>query len=163
MGPTDPAVPDSSVPDPGAPDPPTGRGSGGPAGQGRWTPVEPEGVPPAAGAYSRGVRAGGLLFVSGQVPRAFETGELMARDLEGQTRAVLENLGRVLGAAGAGLRDVVSMTVFLQDVDDWDAFNRVYRATLEPPYPTRTVVGADLRGIRVEINAIAVAPPAGRE
>lgn len=124
----------------------------------RWTPVElGDDVPRAAGAYSRAARAGGLLFVSGQVPREFETGELMADDLEGQTRAVLHNLRRVLAAAGSRLEDVVSMTVYLQNVGDWDAFNAVYREELSPPYPSRTVVGAELRGILVEVSAVAVA------
>lgn len=142
---------------------PVDRGDDGDRGEGpgrarRWIPVEPgDEVPRPAGAYSRAVLAGGLLFVSGQVPREFETGELMADDLEGQTRAVLHNLRRVLEAAGAGLDDVVSVTVYLRDVDDWDGFNRVYRETFSPPYPTRTVVGAALRGVLVELSAVAVA------
>ena len=115
-------------------------------------------MPRAAGAYSRAIRAGGLLFVSGQVPRDFRTGELAGEDVESQTRAVLENLRAVLAAAGAGLEDVVSVTVYLRDVDDWDAFNAVYRDVMPPPWPSRTVVGAELRGIRIELSAIAVAP-----
>jgi 2-iminobutanoate/2-iminopropanoate deaminase len=115
-------------------------------------------MPRAVGAYSRAVQAAGLLFVSGQVPRDFRTGELAGDDVESQTRAVLANLRAVLEAAGAGLADVVSVSVYLQDVDDWDAFNAIYRETMPAPYPARTVVGADLRGIRVELSAIAVAP-----
>ena len=81
----------------------------------------------------------------------------MAGDVEGQTRAVLQNLRRVLATAGSRLEDVVSMTVYLQHATDWDAFNAVYREELSPPYPSRTVVGADLRGILVEVSAVAVA------
>jgi reactive intermediate/imine deaminase len=129
------------------------------AGAPRWTPVELGGDMPAAkGAYSRAARAAGLLFVSGQVPRDLRTGELAGEDLETQTRAVLENLRAVLASAGAGLQDVVSVTVYLQDVDDWDAFNAVYREVMPAPWPSRTVVGADLRGIRVELSAVAVSP-----
>lgn len=125
----------------------------------RWAPVAlgPE-VPPPAGAYSRAVRAGGLLFVSGQVPRDFETGRLVGEDIVGQTRAVISNLARVLEAADAGLADVVALTVYLQRAEDWDAFNRTYRELLAEPYPSRTVVGAELRGVLVEVTAIAVAP-----
>lgn len=124
----------------------------------RRTPIELGGdMPRAAGAYSRAVQAGGLLFVSGQVPRDFRTGELAGDDLESQARAVLDNLRAVLAAAGAGLEDLVAVTVYLQDVDDWDAFNAVYRDSVPAPYPSRTVVGAELRGIRVELSAIAVA------
>lgn len=137
------------------PTPPTPNGSP----DRTWSPIElGDDVPRAAGAYSRAVRAAGLLFVSGQVPRDFETGALMATDLEGQTRAVIGNLRRVLHAAGARLEDVVAMTIYLQNADDWDTFNRVYRDELAPPYPSRTVVGADLRGILIEVTAIAVAP-----
>jgi 2-iminobutanoate/2-iminopropanoate deaminase len=124
-----------------------------------WEPVELGGdLPRAAGAYSRAARAAGLLFVSGQIPRDFRTGELAGPDVESQTRAVLDNLRAVLTGAGAGLEDVVAVTVYLQDVDDWDRFNAVYRQVMPEPYPSRTVVGAELRGIRVELSAIAVAP-----
>lgn len=116
------------------------------------------GLPRAAGAYSRAVRAGGLIFVSGQVPRDFRTDALAGEDLESQARAVLANLDTVLAAAGAGLKDLVAVTVYLKDVDDWDAFNTVYREIMPAPYPSRTVVGAELRGILVELSAIAVAP-----
>jgi 2-iminobutanoate/2-iminopropanoate deaminase len=122
----------------------------------KWEPVSmPDGVPPPAGAYSRAVRAGNLIFVSGQVPRDFESGALRGDDIASQTRATLDNLRRVLGAAGATLDDVVSVSVHLQNASDWAAFDEVYRATFSAPYPTRTVVGAALRGILVEITAVA--------
>jgi 2-iminobutanoate/2-iminopropanoate deaminase len=125
----------------------------------RWSAIDlGEDVPPPAGSYSRAVRAAGLLFVSGQVPREFETGRLLGEDIERQTRAVMGNLARVLEAAGAGLEDVVALTVYLQDAGDWDDFNRVYRELFTEPYPSRTVVGADLRGVLVEVTATAVDP-----
>lgn len=127
-------------------------------GRRTWIPVELPGVPDPAGAYSRAVRAGNLLFVSGQVPRSFETGELMGDGIEAQSRAAIGNLRRVLEAAGATLNDVVAMTVHLQHAADWSAFNAVYRAELKPPYPTRTVVGANLRDVLVEITAVAALP-----
>lgn len=121
-----------------------------------WTPVTlgPD-VPPPAGAYSPGVRAGDLLFVSGQVPKDPRTGAVVGDAVQEQTRQVLRNLEGVLAAGGATLADVVSVTVYLQDEGDWGAFNEVYKTVFAPPYPTRAVVGADLRGILVEVSAIA--------
>lgn len=127
-----------------------------------WTPITlaPDAsgtpVPLPAGAYSPGVRAGDFIFVSGQVPRDPRTGALVGEgDVRAQTRQTLANLAGVLAAAGATMADVVSVTVHLADVTDWAAFDAVYRETLAPPYPTRTVVGAALRGILVEITAVA--------
>lgn len=125
-----------------------------------WTPLEPPGAQPPAGAYSRCIRAGHLLFVSGQLPRDFETGALLGEDLEQQTRAVIANLARVLEGAGASLDDVVSVTAYLDDIGDWDRFNALYRELFHAPYPTRTTVGAHLHGVLVEISAVATAPAA---
>jgi len=121
-----------------------------------WQPVTlGEGYPPPKGAYSPAVRAGDLLFVSGQVPRDPKTGENVGGDVVAQTRRALENLRIVLEAGGATLADVVSVTVYLADDDDWEAFNGVYRETFRPPYPARAVVGAGLRDMLVEVSAIA--------
>ena len=107
------------------------------------------------GAYSRGIRLGDFLFVSGQVPRDFETGELLGKTVAEQTRAVVANLSRVLEEGGMSLASVVSVTAYLQDIGDWDAFDAVYRELFSAPYPTRTTVGANLHGVLVEISAIA--------
>lgn len=96
------------------------------------------------------------MFISGQIPKDPRTGEIVQGDVRTQTRQVLENLRLVLESGGATLDDVVSVSVFLADANDWDAFNEVYRDVFRPPYPARTAVGAQLRGILVEINAIAV-------
>ncbi len=122
-----------------------------------WTPVTlgPD-FPPPAGPYSPAVRAGQFLFVSGQVPRDPRTGELLGATIEEQSAATLANLRRVLETAGASLADVVSVTVYLADEDDWGAFNGVYKSVFAAPYPSRTVVGAGLRGVRVEISAVAM-------
>lgn len=121
-----------------------------------WQPVRlGADVPPPKGAYSPGVRAGDLVFVSGQVPRDPRTGELVGADVAEQSRQVLRNLTGVLAAAGATVRDVVAVTVYLGDVGDWAAFDAVYRETFTAPFPTRTVVGATLRGILVEVSAVA--------
>jgi 2-iminobutanoate/2-iminopropanoate deaminase len=124
--------------------------------QRQWQPVSRDGKGPASGgAYSPGVRAGGFIFVSGQIPRDPATGELKGDDIEGQTRSCMANVQSVLEAAGASLADVVSVIVYLANVDDWARFNAVYKEIMEAPYPTRTAVGADLRGILIEISAVA--------
>lgn len=137
-----------------APDTP---GDAADAGARRWTPVRLGGdVPPPKGAYSPAVRAGDFVFVSGQVPRDPRTGALAGEgDVRQQTRQALANLTRALEAAGASLADVVSVSVHLADVDDWGAFDAVYREHFRAPFPTRTVTGAALRGILVEITAVA--------
>lgn len=121
-----------------------------------WQPVSLADAPPPRGAYSRAVRAGNLLFVSGQVPRDPRTGQLLGDDVESQTRGVLSVLADVLAAGGARMDDIVSVTAYLQDIADWETFNRVYAESFRPPYPTRTTLGADLHGVLVEISAVAV-------
>ena len=121
-----------------------------------WQPVTlGDGFAPPAGPYSPGVRAGALIFVSGQVPRDPRTGEFVGGDVAAQARRTLQNLRLVLEAAGATVDDVVSLTFYLADENDWGAFNEAYRETFRPPYPSRTVVGARLRGVLVEVSAVA--------
>ena len=125
----------------------------------KWTPVFlPPDIPAPKGPYSPAVRAGEFIHVSGQTPRDPVTGELGGNDVASQTRSTFGNLQRVLQQAGAALEDVVSVTVYLQHSDDWEAMNAVYRDLFRGPYPSRTTVGADLRGILVEISAVAWKP-----
>lgn len=121
-----------------------------------WHPVTlGADVPPPAGPYSPAVRAGPFVFVSGQVPKDPVSGALVGTTVEEQARQTLANLERALQAAGAGLQHVVAVTVYLADENDWGKFNVVYKSVFAPPYPTRTVVGANLRGVLVEVSAIA--------
>ena len=122
----------------------------------QWQPARlGDDVPPPAGAYSPAARAGGFVFVSGQVPRDPATGKLVGDDIEGQTKQVVANVQRALRAAGAELSDVVSVIVYLADIDDWGRFNDAYKTLMPQPYPTRTALGANLRGILVEMSAVA--------
>ena len=122
----------------------------------QWQPVRlGNDVPAPAGAYSPAARAGGFVFVSGQVPRDPANGKLVGDDIEGQTKQVVANVQRALRAAGAELSDVVSVIVYLADIDDWGRFNEVYKTLMPQPYPTRTALGASLRGILVEMSAVA--------
>jgi 2-iminobutanoate/2-iminopropanoate deaminase len=89
------------------------------------------------------------------VPRDPVTGALVGDDVEGQTRQVIANVERALRAAGAELSDLVSVVVYLADIDDWGRFNAAYKDAMPQPYPTRTALGANLRGILVEVSAVA--------
>jgi 2-iminobutanoate/2-iminopropanoate deaminase len=125
-------------------------------GERQWQPVRlGDDVPPPAGAYSPAARAGDFVFVSGQVPRDPRTGELVGNNVESQTKQVVANVERALQSAGASLADVVSVIVYLADIDDWGRFNAAYKDLMPQPYPTRTALGANLRGILVEMSAVA--------
>jgi len=126
------------------------------SGERQWQPVVLGGdVPAPVGAYSPGVRAGDFVFVSGQVPRDFRTGELIGDDVASQTRQVVANLKTVLEASGASLSDLVAITVYLADIGDWGQFNSTYKELMSAPYPTRTAIGANLHGFLVEISGVA--------
>jgi 2-iminobutanoate/2-iminopropanoate deaminase len=114
-------------------------------------------APKAIGPYSQAVRAGQLLFLSGQVPLDPATGQMVAGDIAAQTRRVFENLGAVLKAGGRSFADVVRTTVFLADMNDFAAMNEVYGQYFSEPYPARaTVQVARLpKDARVEIDMIA--------
>jgi 2-iminobutanoate/2-iminopropanoate deaminase len=114
-------------------------------------------APKAIGPYSPAVRAGQLLFVSGQVPSDPKTGDLVSGDIKAQTRQVLENIGTLLEAAGLPYSAVVRTTVFLADMNDFAAMNEAYGSFFREPYPARaTVQAARLpRDARIEIDVIA--------
>ena len=114
-------------------------------------------APKAIGPYSQAVRAGQLLFVSGQVPLDPATGQMVAGGIAEQTRRVLENLGAVLSAGGRSFADVVRTTIFLADMNDFAAVNEIYGQYFSEPYPARaTVQVARLpKDARVEIDVIA--------
>ncbi len=124
-----------------------------------WQPVAlPPGQPQPVGAYSPVVRAGDFLFVSGQVPRDPVSGELLGDNVASQTRAVVRNVARVLGYAGATLDDIVSVNAYLARIEDWDTFNTVYREVMHAPFPARTTVAPGLHNCLVELTVIAYRP-----
>ena len=118
------------------------------------------GAPRAIGPYSPVIRAGNLLFISGQIPFNAETGTVVTGDIAAQTDQVMRNLGTLLKAAGAGFEHVVRTTVFLMDMNDFAAMNESYATFVTDPPPARsTVQVARLpRDARIEIDAIAVLP-----
>ena len=114
-------------------------------------------APKAIGPYSAALRAGQLLFVSGQVPADPATGALVDGDIAAQTRRVLQNVTTLVEAAGLTLAHVVRTTVFLADMNDFAAMNEVYRTFFAEPYPARSTVQAARlpRDARIEIDAVA--------
>ncbi len=119
--------------------------------------VETHRAPAAIGPYSQAIKAGGFIFVSGQIPLTPE-GTLAEGGVEDQARQVLLNLKAVLEAAGSGLDRVVQVTAYLTDIAAFQAFNRVYAEFFSEPYPARAVVGvAELpKGAKVEVAAVAL-------
>lgn len=120
--------------------------------------VSTKNAPGAIGPYSQAVKAGQMVFVSGQIPIDPATGEFVSGDVSEQTQQVLINLSAVLEAAGSSLGDVVKTTVFLADMNDFAAMNAVYGEYFTDNKPARaTVEAARLpRDARVEIDCIAV-------
>jgi 2-iminobutanoate/2-iminopropanoate deaminase len=114
-------------------------------------------APTAIGPYSPAVRAGQLLFVSGQVPLDPATGNMVDGDIALQTRRVLDNIGALLKAGGLAFGDVVRSTIFLADMNDFTAVNEIYATYFSAPFPARaTVQVARLpKDARVEIDVIA--------
>ncbi len=118
-------------------------------------------APRAIGPYSQAVRAGNLVFASGQIPIDPATGEFVAGGVAEQTEQVLRNLTSVFAAAGVELNQIVKTTVFLAHMEDFAAMNEVYgRFFGEQPPARATVQAARLpRDAKVEIEAIAVSEP----
>jgi 2-iminobutanoate/2-iminopropanoate deaminase len=114
-------------------------------------------APAAIGPYSQAVRAGGLLFISGQIPLDPESGEVVNGDVSAQTHRVMRSLGAILEAAGVGFDDVVRTTIFLTDLGDFARVNEVYGSYFTAPAPTRATVqvAALPKSVSVEIDAIA--------
>jgi 2-iminobutanoate/2-iminopropanoate deaminase len=115
-------------------------------------------APAAMGAYSPAIKAGNLLFISGQIPVDPATGNLIQGDIVAQADQVMRNLTALLRAAGASFTNVVRTTVYLADMNDFARMNEVYGKYIVDPPPARaTVQVARLpRDVRIEIDAIAV-------
>jgi 2-iminobutanoate/2-iminopropanoate deaminase len=115
-------------------------------------------APKAMGAYSPAIKAGNLLFISGQIPIDPATGNLVEGDIAAQAEQVMRNLTALLRAAGASFTNVVRTTVYLADMNDFNGMNEVYSRYIIDPAPSRaTVQVARLpRDVKIEIDAIAV-------
>lgn len=120
--------------------------------------IQTDRAPAAIGPYSQGVSAGDWLFISGQLGMVPETGIIVDADFAAQTRQALENLRQILLAGGCDLADVVSVDVFLQDLDNFADFNAVYEAFFSAHRPARAVVEVSAlpKNADIEIKCIAL-------
>lgn len=116
-------------------------------------------APPAIGPYSQGAAAGGLVFVSGQIP-ANPDGSLAAGGLGELTERCLKNVEAILKSEGLSLGDVVKTTVFMTDLGQFSIMNEAYGRFFKPPYPARATVEVKAlpKGVPIEIEAVAVHP-----
>lgn len=125
--------------------------------------IHTDAAPGAVGPYVQAVRAGGFLFVSGQIPLDPATGTIVEGGIEQQTRRVMTNLGAILEAGGSGLDKVVKATVYLTDLGEFEAMNRAYESFFPNDTPARVCVEVSRlpRNALVEIDAIGVVEAAG--
>jgi 2-iminobutanoate/2-iminopropanoate deaminase len=117
-------------------------------------------APAAIGPYSQAVQASGFIFLSGQIPLDPGTGQMVQGDIGAQTERVLDNIGAILQAAGCTFAHVVKTTIFLSDMNDFQAVNDVYARRFPQNPPARSTVQAAAlpRGAKVEIEAVACLP-----
>jgi len=113
-------------------------------------------LPPAIGPLSRAIRVGDTLYVSGLVGVDFEN--RLGEGIEAQTRNTLEGIKSLVEAAGGSMADVVSVTAYLANLEDYKAFNAVYVQYFQPPLPARATVGSQLihKEHLIELQAVAV-------
>lgn len=114
-------------------------------------------APATIGPYSQAIQAGNLLFCSGQIPLDPVSGEIVAGDIRRQTEQVMENIAAVLTEAGAGFNDVIKVTIFLVDMNDFGAVNEVYGRCFLEHKPARSTVAVKAlpRGVLLEIEVTA--------
>lgn len=115
-------------------------------------------APAAIGPYSQAVRAGGTVYLSGQIPLDPATGELVQADIATEARRVFDNLKAVCEAAGGSMEDVVRVGIYLIDMSDFAQVNAVMADYFQAPYPARSTIAVSglPRGARVEVDAVLV-------
>ena len=120
--------------------------------------ISTKNAPQAIGPYSQAVKAGSLMFISGQIPLDPETGHLVSQSIEDQAKQVLENVKSICEAAGCSLDDIVKISIFLTDLSNFAVVNDMMKEYFSEPYPARATVevsGLPL-GVNVEIEAIVL-------
>ena len=118
--------------------------------------VHSDSAPQAIGPYSQAIKAGSMVFLSGQIPLNPETMELVSDDVAAQTHQVFKNLIAVAEAAGGGLANTVKLTIYLTDLGDFAVVNEIMAGYFNEPYPARATiqVSALPKGSAVEIDAV---------
>ena len=112
--------------------------------------ISTENAPQAIGPYSQAVKAGGLMFISGQIPLNPETGDLVSGSIEDEANQVLQNIKSICEAAGHGMEDIVKITIFLTDLGNFATVNEVMKKHFSEPYPARATV--EISGLPLEVN-----------
>jgi 2-iminobutanoate/2-iminopropanoate deaminase len=120
-------------------------------------------APAAIGPYSQGVRVGTIIYYSGQIPLDPKTGQIVSGGVDVQARRVMENIGGLLKAEGLAYDNIVKTTIFLADINDFQAVNEIYGSYFKQAPPARSTIqaGALPKGARIEIEAIAMAGDGG--
>ena len=120
-------------------------------------------APAAVGPYSQAIRAGNLVFCSGQIPLDPASGKIVQGDITAQTRRVLQNIAAVLRAEGLSFENIVKTTIFLTDLGDFQTVNELYGSYFKSDPPARSTVQVPAlpKGANVEIEVVAVADTAG--
>ncbi|HET7202840.1 MAG TPA: RidA family protein [Steroidobacteraceae bacterium] len=123
-----------------------------------FTPVSTPDAPNAIGTYSQAVKAGNIVYLSGQIPLDPKAMELVTGDAEAHVRRVFDNLRAVARAAGGDLADAVKINVYLTDLGNFQVVNKVMAEYFSPPYPARAAIGVAAlpRGAIVEVDAVLV-------
>ena len=119
--------------------------------------VRTDNAPAAIGPYSQGIVVNGMLFASGQIALDPASGEMVGTTIQEQTEQVMKNVTGLLEAAGTDLNHVVKTTCFLDDINDFVAFNQVYARYFDENLPARSAVGVDAlpKGALVEVEVVA--------
>jgi 2-iminobutanoate/2-iminopropanoate deaminase len=122
------------------------------------TPISTNKAPAAVGPYSQGMKAGNIIYTSGQLPIVPETGELLKGDIQEETRLCLENVKAVLEEGNATLKDVVKVSIYITDIKNFPMINEVYEEYFSEHKPARTLVEVSQlpKGGDIEIEAIAI-------
>ncbi len=123
------------------------------------TIIHTDSAPAAIGPYSQGVRGGGFIFFSGQIPIDPASGEVVSGGIVAQTEQVMRNIGALLTAAGTGFPSVVKTTIFLTDLADFGQVNEIYgrHFPAAPPARSTVQVSALPKGVAIEIEVVALA------
>lgn len=119
--------------------------------------ISTESAPAAIGPYSQAVLAGDLLYASGQIPLDPQTGEMVSGGVAAQTKQVLENLKAVVEAANGQMSQIVKVTIYITDMQQFASVNEIYAAYFSAPFPARACVEVSAlpKGVEVEMDAIA--------
>lgn len=119
--------------------------------------IQTDKAPAAIGPYVQGKVIGNLLFASGQIPLSAETGEIVGETIQEQTEQVLKNIAAILSEAGSDFDHIVKTTCFLSDMNDFIAFNDVYKTAFKEDFPARSAVEVARlpKDVKVEIEVIA--------